>query len=134
MAVDDFVAELHALGHGDASLISSGCVSWSWEVSTGPLLGRRVELGVKVADDHSDTPPQGLFVRPHLMPLQSEGGDHPHAGIHNGTAHGFPDDSWQYWSRPFHGWARDRSARAYLAFIRTLFDTLPAEIAFPEAA
>jgi hypothetical protein len=135
VAVTDFVAELIALGHKDARIIAPGCVVWTWEVPTGPLIGRAVELGACVGEDYPDTPPRGPFVRPHLMPVNTQGGEHPHASVHPGSGHGFPDDSRQYWSRPFNGWARSsRDARAYLAFLRTLFDTLPADLRFPEAA
>lgn len=135
MAVSDFVAELTELGHDDPQLIAPNCVAWTWTVETGPLLGRTIEIGVSVGDDYPDTPPRGPFLRPHLMPMNPQGGQHPHDGVHPGTGHGFPDDSWQYWSRPFNGWPNSsRNARAYLAFLRTLFDTLPNDLALPEAA
>lgn len=134
MAVNDFVAELIELGHEDARIIHPGCVVWTWPVETGPLLGCSVEIGVCVGDDYPDTPPRGPFVRPHLMPI-GQPGEHPHGGVHPGTGHGWPDDSFQYWSRPFNGWPRSaRNARAYLAFLRKLFDTLPADLRIPEAA
>lgn len=135
MAVNDFLAELVELGHKDARTIASECVVWTWKVETGPLLGRAVEIGVRVAEDYPDTPPRGPFVRPHLMPMNAQGGQHPHDGVHPGSQHGFPDDSWQYWSRPCNGWPNStRDARAYRAFVRTLFDTLPHDLAFPEPA
>jgi hypothetical protein len=134
MAVSDFVAELIALGHESARTIAPGCVVWTWDVPTGPLLGHSVELGACVGEDYPDTPPRGPFVRPHLMPI-GKPGEHPHGGVHPGNGHGFPDDSWQYWSRPFNAWpSSTRDARAYLAFLRALFDTLPVELRFPEAA
>ena len=125
MPVADFVAELHQLGRDDVHELNPSCVVMSWQVPTGPLMGRQIELGFHVSDDYPDTPPRGPFVRPHLLPLNTSGGEHPYASVHNGSQHGFPDDTWQYWSRPFHGWARNRSTRAYLAHIRGLFDTLP---------
>jgi hypothetical protein len=134
VAVTDFVAELIALGHEDARIIQPGCVVWTWAIETGPLLGCKVEIGACVGEDYPDTPPRGPFVRPHLMPL-GQPGEHPRGGVHPASAHGFPDDSFQYWSRPFNGWAESpRNARAYLAFLRTLFDTLPSDLRFPEAA
>lgn len=135
MAVNDFVAELIELGYEDAQEITPGCVTWTWKVETGPLIGNKVELGVRLGEDYPDTPPSGPYVRPPLMPLNPQGGSHPYDGIHTGSSGGFPDDSWQYWSRPFNGWPPStRNARAYLAFFRTLFDELPACLAFPEAA
>lgn len=125
MAASEFVAELHELGYVDARVIAQRCVAMPWKVETGPLIDRQIELGVVVEDDYPDTPPRGPFVRPHLLPLNTTGGEHPYASVHNGSGHGFPDDSWQYWSRPFSGWPRNRSAKAYLAHIRHLFDTLP---------
>lgn len=134
MSVNDFVTELIALGHEDARIIAPGCVVWTWEVPTGPLLDSTVELGACVGEDYPDTPPRGPFVRPHLMSI-GQTGEHPHGGVHPGTGHGFPDDSFQYWSRPFNAWPKStRDARAYLAFLRKLFDTLPNELRFPEAA
>ena len=135
MAVNDFVAELDQLGHDDVRIIQPGCVVWMWTIETGPLLGCTVEIGACVGEDYPDTPPRGPFVRPHLMPLKGSGGSHPHDGVHLGTGHGWPDDSFQYWSRPFTGWPKStRNARAYLAFLRTLFDTLPEDLDLPEAA
>lgn len=132
MAVEYFVADLRELGHEDARVIAPGCVICTWAVETGPLLSCTIELGAVVADDYPDTPPRGPFLRPHLLPLNPSGSQHPHDGVHNGTGHGFPDDTWQYWSRPFNGWAQStRNARAYLAFMRALFDTLPADLTFP---
>lgn len=134
MGTDDFVAELQALGIPDARVIAPGCVVWTWEVPTGPLLGHAVELGACVGDDYPDTPPRGPFVRPHLMEIGQQG-EHPYGGVHPGPSHGFPDESWQYWSRPYQGWTNSgRGARCYLAFLRTLFDTLPDDLTFPEAA
>lgn len=135
MAANDFVAELIELGYEDTRVIAPGCVVWTWTIEIGPLITRTIEIGACVGEDYPDTLPRGPFVRPHLMPMNSEGGQHPYNSVHPGNQHGFPDDSWQYWSRPFNGWANStREARAYLAFLRTLFDTLPADIAFPEAA
>ena len=134
MAVNDFVAELIALGHEDTHVIAPGCVVWRWQVPTGPLLGRAVEIGACIGEDYPDTPPRGPFVRPHLMPI-GEAGEHPHGGIHPGSGNGFPNDTFQYWSRPFKGWPKStRDARAYLAFLRTLFDTLPEDLRGGEAA
>lgn len=125
MSVADFAAELHDLGLADAREIHASCIAMKWTVPTGPLIGRTIELGFVVAEDYPDTPPRGVFVRPHLLPLNASGGEHPYASVHNGSQHGFPDDTWQYWSRPFNEWARERTAKAYMAHVRMLFDRLP---------
>lgn len=126
-----FVAELRAVGLS-ATEIAPGRVAWPWIVPTGPLLNSGIEIGAVVEGDYPDTPPRGPFVRPRLMAANGGGNEHPHGGIHPGSAHGFPDDSWQYWSRPCKTWvAGARDARAYLAFLRRLFDTLPEDLEPP---
>ena len=56
----------------------------------------------------------------HKVKVDVGGGKHPNGGIH---ARNKPTPDWQYWSRPFKNWNSSRkSAKEYLAFIRTLMD------------
>ena len=65
-------------------------------------------------------PPSGPYIKPHLMPITGGGGAHPTGGIHRRNK---PSEEFQYWSRPFRNWnTSEKTASAYLAFIRTLFD------------
>jgi hypothetical protein len=86
-------------------------VAVPWEVELGPLAGEGIELGFKVPPDFGLSAPGGVLVRPHLLPLNSEAGDHPLCGVHLASAAGVTDDSWQYWSRPHPNLGRYRSQR-----------------------
>lgn len=110
-------------------------VSFPWEVELGPLVGEQIELGFKVPADFGLSAPGGVLVRPHLLPMNGEAGQHPLCGVHPAETAGISDPSWQYWSRPHPGWAAtDRSATALLAHVRHLFDTLPQDLRLADAA
>jgi hypothetical protein len=110
-------------------------VTFAWEVELGPLVGEQIELGFRIPADFGLSAPGGVLVRPHLLPMNSEGGEHPLCGVHPAQVAGIADPSWQYWSRPHPGWAAtDRSATALMAHVRHLFDTLPAGLRLAHAA
>lgn len=118
MPRQNFIDELRALGfdpidHGD------GRISFPFVIPTGKFAGTEIQLGFKVGEDFSVTPPGGPHMKPGLLPLAS-GGTHPSGGIHPSE---FGPD-WQYWSRPFPRWNEtNRTVKAYMAHIRHLFDT-----------
>lgn len=113
----------------------AGFVSFAWEVELGPLVGEPIELGFKVPEDFGLSAPGGILVRPHLLPMNGEAGEHPLCGVHSADTGGVNDPSWQYWSRPHPDWAvTDRTTMALMAHVRHLFDTLPADLRLPDAA
>jgi hypothetical protein len=97
-------------------------VMFLYEIEVGRFAGRVVELGFVVPNEFPFNPPSGPHLSPHLVPLHPANDlPHPSGGVHASDQFGA---NWQYWSRPYHNWAKtDRSTRAYLAFIRRLFET-----------
>jgi hypothetical protein len=119
MASVDFLAELRTLGFV-LTEVDADKVTFPYEVPVGPRAGETIVLGFVVPGDYRASPPSGPHVSPPLYPLQS-GGNHPTGGIHASPL----GDAFQYWSRPFPGWAASgRTARDYMAFINGLFATL----------
>ena len=118
MARTQFVEQLRALGIEPEDR-GGGRLAFRFTIEVGRFAGREVWLGVAVGDDFPANPPGGPHVSPRLLPIQS-GGTHPSGGVHDSPF----GPEWQYWSRPFPGWAQtDRSVRAYLAHVRHLFHT-----------
>lgn len=127
------VAELEELGHRPI-VIEGDFVHFEFEVPLGPLTACTIEIGFNVPGDYSVTPPSGLLVRPHLLPI-GVGGEHPHGGVHAAASGGVQDPSWQYWSRPFPEWQRStQDASALMGHVRGLLRTLPPELELPNAA
>jgi hypothetical protein len=120
MVRQNFVDQLKTLGYEPQEL-GNNRLCFQYIVPVGKLIGRNIRIGLEVGDDFPATPPGGLHVSPHLLPLNTTSGVlHPAGGIHNSP---FGSD-WQYWSRPCPDWAKtDRTVRAYMAFVRHLFET-----------
>ena len=121
MAAADFTAQLRASGF-TVTERPDGPITFPFEIPIGCRAGERVELGFQVPSDFPASPPSGPHVSPRILPIhpdQSVG--HPTGGVHESPL----GSEWEYWSRPFPGWATtDRSARAYMGHIRHLFETL----------
>ena len=110
-------------------------VAVAYPVEVGPLADDEVEIGFKVPPDFNLSPPGGLLVRPHILPMNANGGAHPWCGVHASTTGGIHDASWQYWSRPHPDWPTStRNAQALMEHVRHLFDTLPTELRLANAA
>ena len=117
------VAELTELGYQPA-IPEPDFVAVRYRVEVGPLAGDEVEIGFKAPPDFNLIPPSGLLVRPHLLPLNQDGGEHPWCGVHPCTTGGINDATWQYWSRPLSHWpSTQRTVRDVMAHVRHLFDT-----------
>lgn len=128
--VDDFRAGLVALGLAPET--DGEFVRFAYVVPVGGRRGEEVRLAFRVPPDWPANPPTGPFLSPRMLPINpSCGRGRPWDSVHEAAAHGLADPSgeWQYWSRPFPqlpGWAAtDRSTKAYIAHIKTLFDELP---------
>jgi hypothetical protein len=131
------ITELAELGYNARTPVAGhrDFVVIDYVVELGPLVGGVIEIGRKVPPDYPLSAPGGVLVRPHLLPINSNGGEHPHAGVHPGETGGINDPSFQYWSRPIPNWpATGRDAQALIAHVRSLFATLPAEMGLRDAA
>lgn len=104
----------------------SDCVVFAYVVETGKFAGKTVQLGLIVPSDFPNTPPTGPHVSPHIHPAGTQG-PHPTGNIHLQHAAPFQEakgGQWQYWSRPFPGWAEERKTVAvYMSHIWRLWDT-----------
>jgi hypothetical protein len=118
MTRTDFIAGLIEIGFEATAKSGTNFVVFPYEILVGRLAGTNIQLALEVVDLN---PPPGPHVSPHLLPINQNAQPHPAGGVHPSPALGM---EWQYWSRPFPGWAADRSARAYMAHITTLFATL----------
>jgi hypothetical protein len=118
MTRSEFIQQLKEMGY-EPTEQNNYIVVFPYVIPVGKLAGTKIKLGLQVTDL---VPPPGPHVSPRLHPLESGGGiPHPLGGINESPLLG---PEWQYWSRPFRGWAKtDRSARTYMAYINTLFDT-----------
>lgn len=132
MAAADFVAELRELGcsvdtASPAALDGMVVARFPYTIPVGSRRGEKITLGFVVAKDYPLTCPSGPFMTPFVLPLNTAS-EPPYGGVHAADSiqpnAGFGPD-WQYWSRPFQGWAdTDRTARAYMRHIKRLFDLI----------
>lgn len=128
------VGQLQAAGWR-VELLEPDFVVVQYEVELGPLTGEVVEIGFKCPPDFDLSAPTGVLVRPHVMPANPNGGEHPWCGVHPCSIGGITDASFQYWSRPHPDWVSStRDAAALMRHVRQLFATLPDELEMPRAA
>ena len=90
MARGDFIAQLQTLGL-EVHEAGEGRIYVPYVVPIGPQIGKDVKLGFVSFDDFPANPPGCLHISPRLLPLNSGGGEHPNASVHNSP---FGDD-WQ---------------------------------------
>jgi hypothetical protein len=116
-----FLEQLRELGY-EIEECGGDRIAFTYTIPVGKFRGQEVRLGLLVPRDFPASPPTGPHVSPHLLPLCPRGGKHPREGVHPSPAFG---EGWQYWSRPFlQSWpGTERDVRAYMAFIRKLFET-----------
>lgn len=125
MAAEDFVQELRDLGYQvDGSplpqLPDSIVVRFPMQIPLGAHAGERIMLGFIVPTDYPMTCPSGPYMSPHVLPVNTGTSEPPRGGILD--AEGAFGAGWQYWSRPYQGWATsERSAKAYMRHIKHLF-------------
>jgi hypothetical protein len=128
MAGTDLIDGLQVLGYEVRRYDVNGQVflSFPFVIRAGRFAGTTVSIGLQAGSDWPINPPSGPHVSPPLLPQQN-GGSWPHGGIHDGRLAPFMDASWQYWSRPFPGWAQSpRSAAAYVEHLHHMFDAIQA--------
>lgn len=121
MGRQEFIDQLKGMGH-EVVLHDAGKISFEYEIPVGKFAGVKIKLGFVVQNDFPVNPPaSGPHVSPKLLPINTTSKVHPGGGIHESPQFG---GEWEYWSRPHNDWATtDRSAKAYMAFIRRLFET-----------
>ncbi|MGC3990192.1 MAG: hypothetical protein QM796_11020 [Chthoniobacteraceae bacterium] len=113
----EFITQLGELGFEPKKCVVDGFIEFSFTIPIGKFAGQKIQLALQVMDLN---PPGGPHISPHLLPINTQSLPHPVGGIHNSPL----GAAWQYWSRPFSGWAQsDRSAKTYMAHINKLFDT-----------
>lgn len=119
MAQQDFIDQLKALGY-QLQARNDGRIAFDYMIPVGKFMDTKISLGLEAPGDFPLTPPPGIHVSPHLLPLNTTSNHHPEGGI-NTSPFG---EGWQYWSRPFPNWAgSDRTVRTYMAHVRHLFGT-----------
>lgn len=127
MGADAFAQELTVLGF-DPAEVDKDCgrvVRFGYDVQLGSHTGETIALGFLVPSDYNLTCPSGPYMAPLVLPINTATSEPPFGGVHlaqdSQPAAGFGPD-WEYWSRPFPGWAEsERNARAYMAHIAHLF-------------
>ena len=121
MAAADFIAQLRASGF-NVEEIGQGKIVVPYPILVGPRRGTEAKIGFMAFDDFPQNPPGCLHITPHLLPINTNGGEHPFASIHQSPNFG---PEWQYWSRPLKHWnTTQRTAKDVLAHIKHLLDTL----------
>jgi hypothetical protein len=129
MARKDFVEQLQILGY-EVEERGEDRLAFPYVIPVGRFAGKKILLGFIVHDDFPMTPPSGPHISPRLLPLHP-GSDlpHPQGGVHESpfdapAGGGIKTELWEYWSRPFPGWAgTKRTVKAYMAHIRNLFES-----------
>ena len=87
-------------------------VIFGYMIEVGSRAGEQVKIGLQIPADWPLTPPPGPHVSPRL--------GHPQGAVSQSPL----GADWEYWSRPAQNWPADRTARAYLRHLRTLFAQL----------
>ncbi len=127
-AIDAFAAELAELGYEPEDRDGS-FVAFDYVVEVGGHIGETVKVAIQVPPDWPMSPPSGPFVSPRLLPINpSTGRGRPWDAVHEAQGRGIsdPDGVWEYWSRPYTAWpTTDRTVKAYLRHLRTLFAEIP---------
>jgi hypothetical protein len=104
----EFARQVRALGLSSVE-VDGEWVLFDLEIPAGKHAGEMRRIAAQVPADFPDTPPSG----PHVTPATT----HPAGAVHASPR----GEGWVYWSRPIPGWAADRSARAWVRHVRSLF-------------
>ena len=108
VGVAEFVRQARALGLASLE-VDGDWVLFDLEIPAGKHAGEMRRIAAQVPADFPDTPPSG----PHVTPATT----HPAGAVHASPR----GEGWVYWSRPIQGWSADRSARAWVRHVRSLF-------------
>jgi hypothetical protein len=125
MPAEEFIQELRGLGYEvDNSpvpqLQENVVARLPFRIPLGSKSGEEITLGFIVPPDYPMTCPSGPYMSPHVLPLNTSTSEPPYGGVSD--ASGSFGGEWQYWSRPYNGWAQsERNARAYMRHVKHLF-------------
>jgi hypothetical protein len=99
--------EFEGLGYTvDRSFAQHGVVViCGFAVGAGPHAGKTIDVGV-AGKDFPFTPPAGIQVRPHIMPVGQRNISNSPLGA-----------EWQYWSRQLPNWGAERTAKHIISYI-----------------
>lgn len=119
LSYTDFIEQLKALGYNVKEL-GKNKVVFHYTILSGKFRGMTVELGFEVPKDFPNIPPNGPHIKPRILPINQQATTHPEKVLPSGPF----GDLWEYWSRPFQGWAKtDHSVKTYMTHIVNLFET-----------
>lgn len=124
MGTEEIQKQLAELGyestlHSVKDVIPGKYVVFKYTIPHGKFRNIEIEVALH-APQFPLVPPSGPYINPHLLPITGGGGKHPYGAIHKRD---IPTKDFQYWSRPFNEWnSSEKSMKAYLGFLRTLFD------------
>ncbi len=105
----EFARQARALGLADVTHTGDEWVYIGLDVPVGSHQGETVRVAAQVPPDFPDNPPPG----PHISPPYT----HPAGGVHASSL----GSDYMYWSRPAPQWQADRSVRAWVRHVRSLF-------------
>lgn len=112
--VETFAEEARSLGLSDVA-IEGTWVKFDLSIPVGRFSGETRRIAAEVPLDFPLNPPPG----PHVSPPTT----HPAGAVHASPL----GADWVYWSRPAQGWAADRSVKAWLRHVRSLFAQVSGE-------
>lgn len=104
----EFASQAQRLGLAGVE-VNGSWVMFDLPIPAGRHAGERRRIAAEVPADFPVTPPPG----PHVSPATT----HPAGAVHASPLG--PD--WVYWSRPAPGWPADRSVKAWIRHVRSLF-------------
>lgn len=126
LGVAAFLDGLRQLGYSPSTVPgTTDHVVIEYTVESGRFAGRKVRHGFVVPADFPITPPSGPHVSPHIHPIKPDG-EHPLGRVHLTQAPFVqgPQDTWQYWSRPFRNWGSSKkTVAAYMSHVWQLWHT-----------
>lgn len=105
---EEFARQAEALGLTQVQL-DGRWVYFDLPIPAGKHGGETRRIAAEVPADFPDTPPPG----PHVSPATT----HPAGAVHASLL----GADWVYWSRPAQGWPSDRSVKAWVRHVRSLF-------------
>ncbi len=111
---ETFAEEARSLGLSDVA-VEGTWVKFDLAIPVGRFGGETRRIAAEVPPDFPLNPPPG----PHVSPPTT----HPAGAVHASPL----GTEWVYWSRPAQGWAADRSVKAWLRHVRSLFAQVSGE-------
>jgi len=119
MGRDKFKDGLDALGY-TVELKDPDMIIIPFVIAEGRFASQQIKVGIQVPPDFDMTPPGGIHISPHLIPINPAPLDHTRAALSQPFGVG-----WEYLSRPFTDqWARKRTVKRYMEYVAYLLNTL----------